>query len=144
MQLVLNSLKISSEDSLCKKIEKQSSFQEDNYETLKSTFNSFRKHFLNNSYITNELKLKCKFPMGKTGSGELIKLFYQFENKNIFESFDINTLDALLNIRHNIVHQDATPSITETTVSDYLFYIKNLSRFIDKYIYKLLFYENGV
>jgi hypothetical protein len=82
--------------------------------------------------------------MGKTGSGELIKLFYQFENKNIFESFDINTLDALLNIRHNIVHQDATPSITETTVSDYLFYIKNLSRFIDKYIYKLLFYENGV
>lgn len=92
----------------------------------------------NNAEIDESFLFKTKFPLGKTGKGELVKLLSQIDgNQNPFESFDtddFDKLDSVLQTRHLIVHQDRFTG-TETTVSDNVAFLKNLVEYIDGYLY---------
>lgn len=91
-----------------------------------------------NAEIDESFLFKTKFPLGKTGKGELVKLLSQIDgNQNPFESFDtddFDKLDSVLQTRHLIVHQDRFTG-TETTVSDNVAFLKNLVEYIDGYLY---------
>lgn len=88
--------------------------------------------------INESFLFRTKFPLGKTGKGELIDLLSQIDgNDNPFESFDaddFDKLDSVLQTRHLIIHQDRFTG-TETTVADSVVFLKNLVEFIDDYVY---------
>lgn len=97
------------------------------------------------SFISNDdaeigesFMFKTKFPLGKTGKGELVDLLSQIDgNENPFESFeadDFNKLDSVLQTRHLIIHQDRFTG-TETTVAGNISFLKNLVEYIDSYLY---------
>ena len=81
---------------------------------------------------------KTKFPLGKTGKGELVELLSQIDgDQSPFESFDkddFDKLDSVLQTRHLIIHQDRFTG-TETTVTDNVSFIKNLVEYIDEYLF---------
>lgn len=60
--------------------------------------------------INDSFLFKTKFPLGKTGKGEIVELLSQIDgNENPFENFvadDFNKLDSVLQTRHLIIHQD--------------------------------------
>ena len=84
------------------------------------------------------LFFKTKFPLGKTGKGEIVELLSQIDgNENPFENFvadDFNKLDSVLQTRHLIIHQDRFTG-TETTVTGNIPFLKNLVEYIDDYLY---------
>ncbi len=88
----------------------------------------------------DNFNIKTSFPLGKTGSKELIDLFRQLEGKNIFKEkkIDLNILDSILQKRHLIIHQDRDPGLSEYEVLKYQFYLKELSKEIEKYINKFI------
>lgn len=75
---------------------------------------------------TNSLsgfKVDSKFSFGKHGQKELTKLltkfgFKAFNDQKISEDF-YRKFNSLFNIRNNIIHEDATPSLTHQDVKDY-------------------------
>lgn len=88
--------------------------------------------------IDASFMFKTKFPLGKTGKGELVELLSQIDGdetpfKN-FNSDDFNKLDSVLQTRHLIIHQDRFIG-TETTVTDNVTFIKNLVAYIDEYLF---------
>lgn len=89
-----------------------------------------------NEIIDGALNFETKFPLGKTGLNELIKLFKQINGEDIFKSttFDINRLNEILGKRHAIIHEDSNPQITESTVEKYRDYIKEVVKYIDHYL----------
>lgn len=88
--------------------------------------------------VDESFMLKTKFPLGKTGKGELIDLLSQIDgNQNPFDNFaadDINKLDSVLQTRHLIIHQDRFTG-TETTITENIKFIKNLVEYIDEYLF---------
>lgn len=91
-----------------------------------------------NAEIDESFRFKTKFPLGKTGKGELVELLSQIDgDPNPFEKFDtddFNKLDSVLQTRHLIIHQDRFTG-TEATVTDNVFFIKNLVEYIDEYLF---------
>lgn len=91
-----------------------------------------------NAEIGESFMFKTKFPLGKTGKGELIDLLSQIDgDQNPFENFDaddFDKLDSVLQTRHLIIHQDRFTG-TETTVTDNVSFIKNLVEYIDEYLF---------
>lgn len=87
--------------------------------------------------IDESFMFKTKFPLGKTGKGELVELLSQIDgDQNPFKRFntdDFNKLDSVLQTRHLIIHQDRFTG-TETTVTDNITFIKNLVEYIDEYL----------
>lgn len=133
----LNSIKVRIEDfKLNEKLKNPQKYKNGDFAVeIKEILNSLNIHFsneVNDAY----LKLKCKFPLGKTGSSRLRNLFYQINGENIYEvcGIDSNKLDSLLNIRHNVIHKDANPGLTEITVNDYENFLIDFITKIDKYL----------
>ena len=91
-----------------------------------------------NAEIDESFLFKTKFPLGKTGKGELVDLLYQIDGDgNPFDGFnadDFNKLDSVLQTRHLIIHQDRFTG-TETTVEGNITFLKNLVEYIDSYLY---------
>ena len=91
-----------------------------------------------NAEIGESFMFKTKFPLGKTGKGELIDLLSQIDgDQNPFESFDaddFDKLDSVLQTRHLIIHQDRFTG-TEATVTGNVSFIKNLVEYIDEYLF---------
>lgn len=91
-----------------------------------------------NAEIDESFLFKTKFPLGKTGKGELVDLLSQIDgNGNPFDCFDaddFNKLDSVLQTRHLIIHQDRFTG-TETTVEGNMAFLKNLVEYIDGYLY---------
>jgi hypothetical protein len=107
-------------------------FNQEMLEELHTMFLLIMRHFDDNGLIGEEHEINTKFPIGKTGTSELVSLFRQIEGENVFKwPVDLSVLDSLLNIRHNIVHQDANISLTETTISTYKNYVLNLCTHVD-------------
>ena len=88
--------------------------------------------------INDSFLFKTKFPLGKTGKGEIVELLSQIDgSENPFENFvadDFNKLDSVLQTRHLIIHQDRFTG-TETTVAGNITFLKNLVEYIDDYLY---------
>jgi hypothetical protein len=97
--------------------------------------------------VYDKLQLSNKFNYGKHGESELIKLFKNIGIDNIFNDVIIyneeeeyldgrNQIDIkgkfnqLTNLRHNIIHQDASPSLTHVQ-------IEQLKQIIYKFAYKI-------
>lgn len=87
--------------------------------------------------IDESFLFKTKFPLGKTGKGELVDLLSQIDGvQNPFDGFDkddFNKLDSVLQTRHLIIHQDRFTG-TEATVTSYVTFLKNLVEYIDDYL----------
>lgn len=88
--------------------------------------------------INESFMFKTKFPLGKTGKGELVELLSQIDgDQTPFENFntdDFDKLDSVLQTRHLIIHQDRFTG-TETTVTDNIKFVKNLVEYIDEYLF---------
>lgn len=86
--------------------------------------------------INEDLQFETKFPLGKTGVGELNRLFRQVNGEDIFANppFDINKLNEILGRRHAIIHEDSNPQITEDTVEKYRDYLMTVITYIDEYL----------
>ena len=87
--------------------------------------------------INNDFQFDTKYPLGRTGKNELIDLLKQIDgDENPFNNFGeerFNTLDSILQTRHNIIHQDRFNG-TETTVQENLSFLKDLVIYIDEYL----------
>jgi len=134
----LNSIKVKIENyKLHQKLKNSQKYKNKNFmKEVKEILNSLNIHF-SNEVNDGHLQLKCKFPLGKTGANELSALFSQINGENIYKICDIddNKLNSLLNIRHNVIHKDATPGLTEGTIISYRDYLIDFIAKIDKYLY---------
>jgi len=136
----INSLKLNMDDKdVLIQLKNPEKYDQNLLVTLEKFFKELIKHCNHKDTILDEFLFNNRFPLGKTGTNELVGLFKQFEGKDIFENnIDMSKMDSLLNIRHNIIHQDANPSLTENMSIEYLDYLKVVSKFIDAYFKELL------
>lgn len=86
----------------------------------------------------NQLNIDCKFAYGKHGESELVKLFKPIGIKDVFSEVEVfifdssldydstrkrvdfkGTFNSVMNMRNNILHQDASPSLTHKSVREY-------------------------
>lgn len=137
----LNSIRLFSiENNLPKKLENQDDYGATKQLEVNRHVNVLLMHCDDSAPICDEYRLSTKFPLGKTGANELLDLFKQFEgNKNIFltSGVDIEKLNAILNIRHNIIHQDANPApLTEVKIKEDIKYFRDLVLCVDQYLGK--------
>lgn len=84
----------------------------------------------------NTFNSNPKFKYGKHGQKEMTRLltrfgFGDFNSAIIIDGFYSN-FNSLLNIRNNIVHEDATPSLTHLDVKNYLDLLNDFSNKIDR------------
>ena len=139
----LNSLRLIALDyDLTKKLTDVTQYDIDKFEEVRKHLYVMYDLCDDQKEINREFLFDCDFPIGKTGVNELIRLFKQLEGKNIFESpgIDLEKLNSILNLRHNIVHQDANPQLTETTVEKYKVYLDSIVTFIDEHLYNFIEY----
>jgi len=141
LHIRLNSIRIfAAENNLPKKLENQDDYGATKQLEVNQHVSVLLKHCDDHAPICDEYCLNTKFPLGKTGMNELLDLFKQFEgNRNIFQAngVDIEKLNALLHIRHNIIHQDANPApLTEVKVKEDIKYLRDVVLSIDKYLGK--------
>ncbi len=142
----LNSIKVKIENyKLHQKLKNFQKYNDRNFmNEVREILNSLNIHFSNN-VNDGHLQLKSKFPIGKTGANELSALFSQINGENIYEicNIDDNKLNSLLNIRHNVIHQDATPGLTDETIISYRDFLLDFIEKIDKYLYDYIQIING-
>ena len=97
--------------------------------------------------INNDFQFSTKYPLGRTGKNELIDLLKQIDgDENPFNNFGeerFNTLDSILQTRHNIIHQDRFNG-TETTAQENLNFLKDLVVYIDEYLGSKIEDINGI
>lgn len=101
----------------------------------------------------DKLKVSSKFNYGKHGEKELIKLFNNIGINNIFKEVKVfknveslihdnvvevdfkGVLNSVTKIRHNIIHQDATPDLTHIQIGDYTETFRSFVLQLDQYLY---------
>ena len=119
-------------------MQSQKIFTEEKKNRLVSYLDSISFISDDNAEINDSFLFKTKFPLGKTGKGEIVELLSQIDgSENPFENFvadDFNKLDSVLQTRHLIIHQDRFTG-TETTVTGNIIFLKNLVEYIDDYLY---------
>lgn len=119
-------------------MQSQKVFTEEKKNRLVSYLDSISFISDDNAEINDSFLFKTKFPLGKTGKGEIVELLSQIDgSENPFENFvadDFNKLDSVLQTRHLIIHQDRFTG-TETTVAGNITFLKNLVEYIDDYLY---------
>lgn len=140
----LNSIKINVEKSALNNLLKHNKFDEDTRQKIARYIGSIDHIVDEEKMVSDNLKIKTSFPLGRTGTEELLSLFKQIEGKNnIFvdenevEIIDMNQLDSLLLTRHLIVHQDRFNQ-TENKVREYNIYVKQVVLYCDSYLGKCL------
>ena len=119
-------------------MQSQKVFTEEKKNRLVSYLDSISFISNDDAEINDSFLFKTKFPLGKTGKGEIVELLSQIDgSENPFENFvadDFNKLDSVLQTRHLIIHQDRFTG-TETTVAGNIAFLKNLVEYIDDYLY---------
>lgn len=137
----MNSLRISlfDEENPLMGLNKHKNFTDDKLNNVIECLNNFGFITNENHIIGNEFKFNTKFPLGKTGKTELINLVKQIDGEDEpFKNFGndkFNKLDSLLQMRHSIVHHDRFNG-TETTVTEYLNFLRELVNYIDNFLYE--------
>ena len=136
----LNSLRlITSNYILHEKLTNREAYDSQKYEQIHENVNILQRHFKKGN-IDNSFEIDTSFPLGKTGSNELISLFKQINGMNIFDNdeIDINTLDGILLKRHLVIHLDRDPGLTDLEVLNYQHYLREMCKYIDGYLNKVL------
>ena len=136
----LNSLRLSLEaENPLTGLPKHNNFTEEKKKAIEKYLKSIRYLEDDTFCINDDFFFTTRFPMGKTGKNELIKLFKQIDGEeNPFDNFGIekfNKLDSILQTRHSIIHQDRFNG-TEETVKESLTFFKELVLYIDQYLAK--------
>lgn len=97
-------------------------------------FNSLITLYSNEDMLISEIKNICpsnKFNYGKHGQKEIESLFSNHGLENLIKKRPIqeclNQMNSLIAIRNNVIHQDATPSLTHNTIEAH---IKNILDFV--------------
>lgn len=134
----LNSIRLSMPKSDLNKLESHREYNEIWKNRLNTAINSLS--YLNDDAVIDDcLQIDEKFPLGKTGRKELFNLLRQIKGEeNPFANFEtegltINRLDSILQMRHNVIHQDRFNS-TERDVVDNENFIKKIVEYIDGYL----------
>ena len=135
----LTSLRINIEQqNIGKCLSNHESYDDEKYELLKSKIAILNNHF-EDVVSHEEFIIRTKYPLGKTGSNELVDLFKQIEGINIFEeSIDLGKLDGILTKRHLIIHQDIDPQLTIGDIEGYKSYLIHLSNVVERYLESFL------
>lgn len=97
--------------------------------------------------VIKDIRPSSKFSYGKHGQNEIVSLFVKhgmqdFINKSSIVDL-LNQINSCINIRNNIIHQDATPSLTHQDVVLYKNVIRSLVEQIESEItsYTNLYYN---
>lgn len=136
LNLRLNCLRLKSEKYVLSNKLNPQRFSPDLFSEIKNTINFYSKICNDNSIIDNDFKFSAKFPMGKSGLRELIKLFKQINGEDIFNTpaFDANKINEILLIRHGIIHDDSNPPLTEETINAYKIFLFDVVHHLDDYL----------
>lgn len=134
----LNSLKLSlNESNALVGLTKHNNFTEDKKTNIVRYIQSISYISDDNYQINNDFQFSTKYPLGRTGKKELVNLLKQIDGEeNPFKNFGnerFDKLDSVLQIRHNIIHQDRFND-TETTVKESIKFFKDLVIYIDEYL----------
>lgn len=77
-----------------------------------------------------------KFSYGKHGQKEIESLFCNHGLENLIRQKEtqeyLNQINSLIAIRNNVIHQDATPSLTHNTIETHVRNILDFTSFIEK------------
>lgn len=134
----LNSIRLSMPNSALNKLEKHRNYNDECKEKVKQAIEDM-SYLKDESEIDNTLQMEQKFPLGRTGKDELFKLLQQIKGESKpFAAFETDTLtmdklDSILQMRHNVIHQDRFNS-TERDVVDNENFIKKIVEYIDGYL----------
>lgn len=134
LPLRLNAIRYQCEEfCIINKLKNQDSYNSDKMLKVKEHISLLNSICNDKEEVISSFAIDTKFPLGKTGRNELQSLFKQIDGTDIFAtaSFDVQKLDSLLNIRHNIIHQDQNPHLTEKTVLEYKDFVKCIVDYID-------------
>lgn len=94
----------------------------------------------------NQLIIECKFAYGKHGEKELLKLFSPIGMSDVFAEVEVfipgetigdeqarkrvdfkGVFNSVINMRNNILHQDATPSLTHESIREYMLVFRDFA-----------------
>lgn len=96
----------------------------------------------------NKLEIECKFSYGKHGEKELTKLFSPIGISDVFVEVEVfipnenlddektkkvdfkGIFNSVMNMRNNILHQDASPSLTHDSIRKYKLIFANFAEAI--------------
>ncbi len=136
--MVLNSLSLSiGDNNALLGLTKHSNYTQEKKESIIRYINSIGYCYDPNAKIDESFRFNTKYPLGRTGTKELISLFKQIKGTdNPFEDFgddNMARLDSLLQIRHLIIHQDRFLG-TDETLCENLSFLKKLVTYIDNYL----------
>lgn len=135
--LRLNAIRLFTSDKIIhKSLENPDTYTIEKLNEIKQVSEKTLAFCTDNERVSEDLQFETKFPLGKTGVGELSKLFRQVNGEDIFAHppFDINRLNEILGRRHAIIHEDSNPQITEDTVERYRDYLMTVIAYIDEYL----------
>lgn len=141
LHLRLNSLKLFSSDNLIHKtLENPDAYNTAKFAEVQSIALKTSQLCDDSHNVFPHLQFETKFPLGKTGLNELIKLFRQVNGENVFDSppFDPNKINEILGRRHAIVHEDSAQQLTEETIEGYRIILKTVADYLDAYLAKHL------
>ena len=140
IHLRLNWLKIALEDKkLLSCLNDPTTYSETKLTEVRQLLYSKYSISHDNRSMTSNLEFNIKFPMGKQGLKQLKKLFKQINGEDVFVNFssDENRINEILNMRHNIVHDDTNPTtLSEAKIVEYVDFFKGLVEEIDEYCYQ--------
>jgi len=125
-------------DKLEKKLKDPTAYTDDKLKEIKNKIEKILDFCKDDKIIDENIQFETKFPLGKTGTAELKKLFYQINGENIFEISLLDKLNEILERRHAIVHQDKDQNITEETLREYKKYLLDMVEYLDAYLQKYL------
>lgn len=134
----MNSLKLSlKEGNALVGLTKHRKFTEEKKEKIVQYIQSLSYLYDDNYPIDDKFQFSTKYPLGRTGKKELINLLKQIDgDENPFDSFGsekFDNLDSVLQIRHNIIHQDRFNG-SDKTVKNNFDFLKDLVIYIDTYL----------
>lgn len=156
LYMKLNSIKIDAGNNALANLSKHNKFDEETKRKVSEYIISISYIFEDEQTVSDNLKMRTSFPLGRTGKDELLGLFKQIKGEeNIFvrpksngEQIDLNQLDSLLLTRHLIIHQDRFNQ-TEEKIKEYQVYLYDLVEYCDNYLctclteYGVLMRERG-
>lgn len=134
----INSIKLSMPKSDLNKLSNHRNYNEEWKVRLNNAIDSM-SYLNDDSRIDDSLQIDVKFPLGKTGKGELFDLLRQIKgDENPFDDFEcdgfsIDKLDSVLQMRHLVIHQDRFTG-SERDIVDNEKFIKKVVEYIDGYL----------